>query len=484
MSLAFNKYVRYSEDVDDAYSFTSIWDKVMTNASKMSSMSFIFRNTLVYKPDHRDTSEFYLNSEEYRSNAESKRNLTLTNISYLFDGMKVVTKLPPTVDDTLHYLLLSHDFMKYLPRVRTAVAAFNNLRLTRTLPFDFFNKRAWQTKNVQTKDSEDPTKRINAKLYTSCYDVIYDDEGNKLDNTFVNMTSCFANADFLHIAGFDPSRAYNKGLSAMLNTSDDGTVSLGDFKLDNHLVEIIGGEEIPTAKTEYYDGDTDEMTPVYHATEITDCLNLSTHYVDSVGTRITEDVGGTQTAVQLVNFELATLSASGYTIDNKLFIAPDILYAANNASIIDYMFANGKDIDFSLDNSSNRTSGNGQVIHSLTFTGAIPANMMKNCNTVSMISLMKNLNILPRFFGEYTTEREGIEDLRNVCYTFVPESFTRCKNPEYAFNFRIFVPPLESTFEKVHYYIALQTSLDKAITSLKNAFPSRGNLRLFNHESS
>jgi len=72
------------------------------------------------------------------------------------------------------------------------------------------------------------------------------------------------------------------------------------------------------------------------------------------------------------------------------------------------------------------------------------------------------------------TETVESINIKHDYFTFVPNGFTECLNLNYAFNFRIFLPPHKKVDSKNHYCILRNNSISYNTESMRYSLPSVG----------
>ena len=229
-----------------------------------------------------------------------------------------------------------------------------------------------------------------------------------------------------------------------IETVDDPNVIVYN-KVVTPILDPETGEE-----TGEYDTTYASAGKIGANTELTDLEGLVGDYTYAFD--VTLNSGGTDTVYNFVNYAIDTEAV------NAVFIAPDFFYGCKSDANITECFSNTQDSEETLE-------------------GIIPEHLMSACPSVRLDNVFRNLNIIPRYLW---TVGEGTLEVMKVFY-YVPMKFTQSTSLANAFNFHFIVPASETTsrdsdgntkLEYTKYYVLLDNSISKNVTSLSNAFPS------------
>jgi hypothetical protein len=428
--------------------FTILVKLLINNAgtTKLTTLGHIFRNCTVFVPDE---------SYATLSLVGTTKNTTVTSLISMFDGFKMIStggeEVGPSnvmnfinADDL--YITLADSFFAYVPNAVDMSYMFRGLKIANPIPFDFFGKRQVNKRQLFIKRGEE---YLPGNLYQYTY-----------KSAISSLVSFFENVKWGKV---------NNGVNARYFQGDPEGLPHNRFAItedESRLVEIETVDEADTIvynriTTPILDPETGEETGEYDVsyasagkigsnTELTDLEGLQGDYTYAFD--VTLSSGGNDTVYNFVN----------YAIDNEavntVFIAPDFFYGCKSDANVTGCFSNTQDSEETLE-------------------GIIPEHLMSACPSVRLDNVFRNLNIIPRYLW---TVGEGTLEVMKVFY-YVPMNFTQSTSLAGAFNFHLIVPAAATSsrdsdgntkLEYTKYYVLLDNSISKNITSLSDAFPS------------
>ena len=392
-SLGFNKKVSYRDFQD------KIWYNILRTPPQ--NMGCIFQDCTIYFESGQENEDFSLVSPAKEGTITP--NTSITDISFLFSAMRA------KVSGSTSYspLKMTSNFLKYLPNIKKAKAAFRGTYWANPIPWDFFNKReSIEGRNVYVKTQEDTF--IPATL-----------SGHEYRKELQDINECFAGIKLPSNIAWKADASYNRRYATWTIIGSDGN------SYDSYYETPEGEEIIDWAWRD--------------SQEVVECaLPPETPWIP----------GG----IGSVEWENPVITDSG----KGLFISPDVFYAcASGCNVVGCFSAN------------TYSSERNQPV----FTGVIPNHLVWPLGKTSDLgNIMANLNILPRFYGshaeeeilnkyyyfvpsEYTT-RVSLDSAFNFKMILPKEN-----------------RKIGTSTEKDYYYILLSDSLPKGIESMNSAFP-------------
>ena len=397
-SLGFNKKVSYREFQD------KIWYNILRTPPQ--NMGCVFQDCTIYFTSGQENEDFSLVSPE--KEGQVSPNTSITDISYLFSAMRA------KVNGATSYspLKITSDFLKYLPKVTKARAAFRGTYWANPIPWDFFNKReSIEGRNVYVKTSGG--EFIPAVL-----------SGHEYRKELQDINECFSGIKLPSNIAWKAGESYNKRYSTW-------TIEGSDGNLYDSYYETIGGDEI----VDWAWRDSLE--------EVNCALPPDTPWMPGSGS---------------VEWANPVISDSG----KGLFVSPDIFYACATGCNVSGCFS-----------ANNYANDRTQAVFTGVIPEHLVWPLGK---TSDLGNIMASLNILPRFFGSHeAVDILSDLPIYENFYYFVPSGYTTRTSLDSAFNFRMILPKenrkIEGRVEKDYYYILLNDSLPKDIVSLNNSFP-------------
>lgn len=363
------------------------------------------------------------------------------------------------------YVILNERIFESLPKIRSLAYCFSEMKIANSIPYNFFRKR--YTKVVSDKYfirsstvTEDLSKyRVSeygdgfrpAKLFTYEYQTG--------DTAITSLYRCFMNVKWAKEArSFIPDDTIER--SYLVDTVEGKIISASSRptyyeRKDNLVYQTVYNQ----------DGTRVDLTDNFYVpagileepTEYSDTQDLHGYHINSF------NLGDS------IIFKNATVQEGS---QDKLFIAPDILYGITPGCAIQDMFSN---------------SG------SEVLEGIIPEHLLKNTQS-NFSGMMYGLNIIPRYYGEYSVEKT-VADVTtrttNKVYYYVPFGFTKSTDLTGCFNFNINLPSpgnqsTDGNAEYNYFYLFLCNESDKSgsipttVTFLKDALPNRKGLNDWN----
>lgn len=388
--------------------FQSIWANILKYATKLTGLYKLFSNCIITTTSAPE--EFSLVDESLYTGVP---NTSLVNIDYLFQNCKLRNRVSATTDLPF---AITHDFLKFLPNIKSAKMAFTGMLWNNPIPFDFFRKREETINNVYVG-----ANRKLAQLITYSY-----------RKEITDLNECFANITMSKSQCFKPYDEYNKS----------------SFKKNRIVTYDTNGDETDEG-VEYYESPTSgRKITISQPTEITDAENINSNYVQRFTISI---AGSTHTLANLQN-----------TKSDGCFVSTDIFYGVSSG---------GCDLLGCFRNTS---------LESVCFTGVIPDHLLTNCINTPITNLMQGLNITPKLYKTASeTDHEG-NIITSHYYYYVPIHFTESTTLNNAFNFNFIIPPVSTDYNKYYYCVLLngdnEKSISVATTSLSNALPGSGSI--------
>ena len=400
-SLGFKKKVSYSDFKD------VVWYNILKHPPR--NMGGFFTDCSVYFSSQAEASQDFELISSSHEGETLQGSQDITDISFLFMALRA--KIEGGTGDYVPIRFTSR-FLKWLPNVITAKAAFKNTYWANPVPWNFFRKRV--------KTEAQSCYVWNGEEFISGTVRKYDYKKEISD-----MAECFSGISLQRCQAWKYNDSYNDILEPWEIEGSDGNTYDKCY-------------ESPSFDSEIHDWAWED------AHEELDC---AIPYEDW-------KPGGDGSTVTWTN-PIITKSYG-----NGLFCSPDVFYSCSaGASVVSCFSATGF---------PNRQTP--------VFTGAIPRHLVWPLGKSSDLSnMMSNLNILPRFYGEYTTEVDGYEKI-NRCYYYIPSGYTTRTSLSNAFNFKMILPQESTTsggkIYKDYYYLLLSDSLPKDVVALNNSFPS------------
>ena len=414
------------------------------NATSLTGISNIFKNCTVFISNAGEATLSL--AATTKNNNIKAMNSTFRNFKMISTSGEAITaeNLSGMMAADPEYITFADNLFNYVPNVQSFNRTFMNIKLNKSLPYNFFGLRyASDTGNVyyvkELDEHDEEVYSLGKRIYYNY---------NKRIN---NLSYCFANVSWNGSGDVSAKYFNDDPLSLPANrfiVQSSGTVYTdGDMQYYRKVI------------TDIYDPETGEKTgeEISYAVqgkigtndEITDALNLNGAKEDDAFTVTLKNSSGNNFDTRFTNYPISE------ECRDKLFIAPDIFYGCATGANVTYCFANTSDsVDECLE-------------------GIIPEHLMKECKTSALTGLFQNLNIVPRFLKQQGTEGESIEIAK--IYHFIPENFTTCTDLAGAFNFHIRLPQAArednsgvTRYNK--YYLLLSNSIPRSTTSLKNAF--------------
>ena len=274
-SLGFNKYVDYSD-------FHNIWDKIL-KSSRLTSVASLFENCLIVGQTYGNY--FTLTDNNYTGGTNNR----ITALGWLFRNCRMSDSLD---SENYEYWNISHDFLKYLPKLTWVGYMFDNTLWKHTIPFDFFNKRKESISKVYVLDNNE--KKLANRHYFS------------YSREITTFSRCFADIRLESSDAFNPDADYNCG-----------TVKGNYIKLlDNEGHEIEG-----TSYDIFYETNSPTATPIV--------LEQPTEIQDIEFAKELKENGD-------ISYTRSTRLKFGNTVTNYalsdyqgLFVAPDVFYGSS-----------------------------------------------------------------------------------------------------------------------------------------------------------
>lgn len=265
--------------------FQSIWANILKYASKLTGLYKLFSNCIIITTSNPD--EFSLVDEMYTGIT----NTSIVNIDYLFQNCKLRNSVTSKTDMPFK---ISHDFLKFLPNIKSVRSTFTGMLWDNPVPFDFFHKREESIIDVYVGEDRRP-----ANLFTYSY-----------INNMTDLYGCFSNVTMSNSQCFDPYANYNKG----------------SFKRNRIVTYDIDGNEIDEG-VEYYESiSSNRKLMLMQPSEITDTENIHSNY--------------TQRSTIKINNTSHTLTNLPNTKSDGCFVAPDIFYGVISTCNIQACFKN------------------------------------------------------------------------------------------------------------------------------------------------
>lgn len=401
------------------------------------------------------------NSDDHRLSLGNNVNEKIKAIDGTFYNFRVVKvngeiNLSNIPQNSI-YVTLSDNLLRIFPYLTSAGYTFYGMKIANQLPYNFFGKRYCTTTDIyiMNENSDIPDKGKN-KYEASEYgkDFIPAELYNyDYKRELINLRYCFkytkwkqditngVNARSFYPTPIDENRIVLDG---------SGTVIKPGLYYFKKVTEITyDSEGNPDPKTYF----KRSSVPFRRSTEITDTENLQEEDTENLYGKYAETITG-------YDYDHMNYFTNYYVYKDALthcFVAPDILYGVTSSCNIDGVFDSTED---------------GENLE--TLEGIIPANLLKNCMSSSFPNLMRNLNIIPNYFGEY---RVG-EDNDNIykIYNYIPENFTSTNVLDNAFNFHFLLPPAKTVnTDGVTTYYKHYLLLNSSVTSNE-----RGNVSSIN----
>ena len=325
-SLGFNKRVSYRDFQN------TVWYNILRTPPL--NMGCIFQDCTIYFQPGQESEDFSLVSPE--NAATTVPNETITDISFLFSSMRA------KVDGTLTYapLKMTSDFLKYLPKIKKAKAAFRNTFWANPIPWDFFNKQEEVLgRSVYVKNSQD--EFISATLI-----------GSEYRKELQDINECFASIKLNGNIAWDPGASYNRRREPWTIEGEDGVF------YDSYY-ETPGGEEIIN-------------WPWIDSLEVVECA------LPPEAPWIPSNVG--------VEWSNPVISNAG----KGLFVSPDIFSACATGCNVTSCFS-----------ASSYTNDKNQEVFTGVIPNHLVWPLGKSSD---LSNIMSNLNILPRLYGTHATE--------------------------------------------------------------------------------
>lgn len=420
-----------------------------TSSTRLTGISNIFRQCTVFITD---PSQAQLNLEALSINNN------IVSMNSTFRDFKMVVPANPVTQDnvvseiggTPEFIALKEGLFTYVPKVAYLNRTFLNMRIANSIPYNFFGLRRIKRYQYYVKDGSD---YLIGNYYNHTYDA-----------QLVDLSCMFMNVRWY---------SENGGVNARFFQDDPEILSANRFEVlrvdgstvTNEVIRTITDpDEVYYQRREdpIYDeqgNPTGEVSVRYVAagkigsnTEITDTENLRGNYKHSFSISLRTS-GGSDFVNLFTNFGVDEAAV------NSLFIAPDFFYGCKSTASISYCFSNSAGYD------------------DYCLEGIIPEHLLKNCPNVNLTHLFQNLHIIPRYL--WTVGTEGTDrEIYNVYY-YVPKNFTKATDLSNAFTFNFIAPECASTdgngvtrYNK--YYVLLDMSISKDVSSLSDALPSRG----------
>jgi len=402
-SLGFNKQCSY-------LGFHNIWHSILSNfdfsrAGSSGGIGSVFQDLNIIEPN--DIPVFTLVDPVEDADLTST---TATNISYLFSGICHRR----TLGGTKIGLNITSDFLKPLPNITIAKYAFQNTKWANPIPFNFFRKQEEPvSKSVWVE-------RGGTRVEATLTDFNYRKE-------LLDITGCFSGMTLEENISYDPDATYNTGVTRK---------SLVDEE-DNEYTEY------------YLTETTDVVTPLIDY-GYTDCFGFI--------------CGSPSASVMFGEDEWTNPIKSASSINNGVFVAPDVFYGVADGGVIDDCF--------SVSSVARKTP---------VMSGAIPKHLVSTLSTTTSLSgIFNNLNIWPMKFAEYDDPSES--GLKQTYYYFVPSDFTSRSNLSRTFNFKLLIPDKRVTigpgeYERPHYFVFLNDSVPAGLSSLDSSLPTGSDIK-------
>ena len=397
-SLGFNKKVSYRDFQD------IVWYNILRTPP--GSIGSIFQDCTIYFESGQENEEFSLVSPEHLGDVNP--NTSITDISFLFATLKAKVLGATTYSP----LKITSDFLKYLPEVKTAKAAFRGTIWANPIPWDFFNKRVPISKSVYVKTASDTY--ISATF-----------NGFEYKKDLQDITECFSNIKLPKNVAWKASGEYNKRIETWSILGSDGLEYTTYY-------EAPGGEEIVD-------------WPFLDAQETVECaLPPSEDWIPG---------------------QIGSIYWSNPEVDSDgkgLFVSPDIFSACSSGCKVTGCFS-----------ASNFANDRKIPIFTGVIPEHLVWSLGKSSDLENM---MANLNILPRLYGSYITMDGATRITNNCYYFVPSNFTKRTSlNGVFNFKMILpkeneKISSTES--KKDYYYILLNDSLPVDVSSMNSSFPS------------
>ena len=397
-SLGFNKKVSY-RDFQDV-----IWYNILRTPP--ASIGSIFQDCTIYFESGQENEDFSLVSPNHQGDVNP--NTSITDISFLFATLKAKVLGSTTYSP----LKITSDFMKYLPEVKTAKAAFRGTIWANPIPWDFFNKRVPVTKSVYVKTASDTY--ISATF-----------TGFEYKKDLQDITECFSNIKLPKNSAWKSSGEYNKRLETWSILGSDGLEYTTYY-------EAPGGEEIVD-------------WPYLDSQEVVECaLPPSEDWIPG---------------------QIGSIYWSNPEVDSDgkgLFVSPDIFSACATGCKVSGCFS-----------ASNYANDRKTPIFTGVIPEHLVWTLGKSSD---LENIMANLNILPRLYGSYITVDGATQITNNCYYFVPSNFTKRTSlNSVFNFKMILpkeneKISATES--KKDYYYILLNDSLPVDVSSMNSSFPT------------
>lgn len=369
--------------------------KSLLTTEKLENVGALFNNcTVVFEsPDNHNINFKFIENDDLISIPENK---ILKSISGLFANMTI------SADGTLSNsqpIKVDHDLMKPFKNVKSFVSTFENWYFKYPLSFDFFNKRNYEATSERIAlDAQD----INGNTITNVYRNVF-----TYRNDMIDTLNCFNNVKFATKSAFKINGIY-----------DDSDFNVNFPNIPNGVTIEQYIESIKNKYTYQLNGNSVSSNQVV-VNGVTMTIEQSYEIIDAQNAEQSDYSINTTNANTLhfgnmimSNIDLEKLDSSG------CFISPDILYGISPTGFFDNMFVRSssyKDNDY------------------YTFTGTIPAHMMKNLMNRTFTNLFTGLNITPIYRNEY--DNNGYKH-----YVFIPDNFSNATDFSESFRFNMLLP--------------------------------------------
>ena len=318
------------------------------------------------------------------------------------------------------YVTLSDNLLRIFPKLTSAGYTFYGMKIANQLPYNFFGKRDKTTADIyimnessnisdkgkdkyKVSDYSNGDYFISAKLYN--YDYRRELENLRYCFKYVKWKQDITNgvnARSFYPTPIDENRIVLDGSEAVIKTE-------GLYYFKKVIETTYDSEGNPKSETYFKRNEV----PFRQSTEITDTENLQEKVTENLHGKYAETITGYGQENEFTNYHVHEGALT------HCFVAPDILYGVTSPCNIDGVFDSTED---------------GENLE--TLEGIIPANLLKNCMSSSFPNLMRNLNIIPNYFGEYN---DGVGNIYKI-YNYIPENFTSANVLDNAFNFHFLLP--------------------------------------------
>lgn len=435
-------------------------------SSSLTGISHIFKTCTLYT----------VNGLTTKIDFPGEANTSIKTLNSTFDEFKIVSisnelnsdSNPVTnhISDEDIYVELGNIYTTF-PNVTSSAYTFRGMKISTSIPYNFFNKRTVTATSVYVK-----TGTIDSSI-TYYPEATYGPSGTNpcftagtlykysYKRVLTNLRSCFINVKWKQdysLAQPVDARCFSEPESPL----DGNCISLstGTTLFDSNVEwYIIQQKTITNTNSDgelviTYEGYYSKQGKIREGTENSEITDLKwydyegkvkqSEHIDSFN-----KVVDSSTTYKFTNFPVRADNIS------NLFIAPDIFYGCAESCDIDSFFSNDNDNEETLE-------------------GVFPNNLLKNCKSTRLTNTFKNLNITPRYYWTTKSTKE-----ENKVFYYIPSNFTDAPDLSYAFNFHLQIPASSQIIAATNvttfstYYLMLSDSLNPSkLTSLLYAFPS------------